>query len=706
VTQPELGARLRAMFAEELDDQLRVANASLIALEKSPSNGDELRSLFRVMHTLKGAARAASLPSIEQLCHRLEALLASARDSGRALTREELATLFAGVDRLSAETVELRGANVPPDEIEPATPDNQPTEMPRDAAIRIGQDRVNELFGITNRIVTAVARAESQPEALDALHETANRAASLWRRLRHRLDQQSESDRGLSRDVAALDDALTAIRRSSISLLGEALQSQRDLQRLATEASLGVRALRLRPFADAIEDLPRLVRDVAAATGKDVRIETHGEDVNADRVVLAHIRDALLHLVRNAIDHGIEDPDVRRARGKPQQGLINVSAGLIGDRIVVTVQDDGAGIDVAAIRRQLVARGEAGLTDDRSVARRLFLGGVSTRGTATDISGRGVGLDAVRAAADAIRGSVEVDWVTGVGTTLTIEAPLTMATVRAVIARSGNATVAIPAAYIERLMRVSPESLRTIDGRFAIETGAAPAFVASVAGLLGPPLVDRPIEGPTPIALVCVGERQVALRVDEMIEEHEVVVRPIRAHGREAVPHISGAALLPEGSVALVLNMTTVVASALRGTGGLAAVAEKREIGEKRRRVLVVDDSITTRTLEASVLEAAGYDVATAVDGADAWRVLQERGADLVVSDVEMPRMDGLQLCETIRGSQRFKNLPVVLVTALETAEHRMRGLEVGADAYLAKSSFDQEGLLTTIRDLLGARRE
>jgi two-component system chemotaxis sensor kinase CheA len=705
VTQPDIGARLRAMFAEELDDQIRVANAALIALEKSPDNGEELRSLFRVMHTLKGAARAAAVPSIEQLCHRLEALLASARDSGRALTADELSTLFSGVDRLSAEAAELRGTEVEAEEAAPEASD-RPPDVARDAAIRIGQERVNELFGVTNRLVTAVARAETQPEALESLYETANRAANLWRRLRHELDQRVERERTLTRDIAALDDALSSIRRASISLLGESLQSHRDLQRLATEASLGVRALRLRPFADATEDLPRLARDVAAATGKDVRVETHGEDVQADRVVLAQLRDALLHLVRNAIDHGIEKPEVRKARGKPQQGLIDVSAGLVGDRIVVTVRDDGAGIDAASIRRQLAARGEPVPPDDRSVARRLFLGGVSTRGTATDISGRGVGLDAVRAATDSIRGSVEVDWVAGVGTMFTLEAPLTMATVRTVLARVGKATVAIPSAYVERLIRVSSESLLTVDGRIAVETGGAPAFVASVAGVLGPPLVDRPIDGPTQLALVRIGERRIALRVDEMLEEDEVVVRPIRAHGREPVPHISGAALLPQGSVALVLNVTSIMASALTGTGGSLSVAEKRDVAGRQKRILVADDSITTRTLEASVLEAAGYDVATAVDGADAWRILQERGADLVVSDVEMPRMDGLQLCETIRASQRFRELPVILVTALEGPEQRARGMEVGADAYLAKSSFDQEGLLTTIRDLLGAPRE
>jgi two-component system chemotaxis sensor kinase CheA len=193
----------------------------------------------------------------------------------------------------------------------------------------------------------------------------------------------------------------------------------------------------------------------------------------------------------------------------------------------------------------------------------------------------------------------------------------------------------------------------------------------------------------------------VALRVDELLEETEIVVRPVRAHARVAVPHVSGAALLADGSVALVLNVTAAIATAL-GLPGEALPAEQPEQAVARKRVLVVDDSITTRTLEASVLEAAGSDVLTAVDGADGWRVLQERGADLVVSDVEMPRMDGLQLTEAMRASARFRDVPMILVTALESPEHRSRGLEVGADAYLGKSSFEQQALLNTIRELLG----
>lgn len=722
------------MFVDELDENVRAANESLLALEQAPADGEQLRSLFRVMHTLKGAAHASGAIPVERLCHRLEAMLASARDEGRALSRDELDTLFAGVDRLTvAESTLRRGATLSDDDMDlthaprvslPIPVEPEPTQIAaaesaaagletsgpraapvREGAIRVGQDRVDALFGIANRLLILAARVETQPEQVEQLHDLSTRATSAWRHLRRTLtDESLGKNNETTRNLEAIDDALEEVRKNSARMLGESLQSGRELTLLAGEVSRGVRELRMRPFADAVADLPRVVRDVATATGKQVELEITGESVQADRAVLTQLHDALVHLVRNAADHGIEAPAERVAKGKSEQGTIRIVASLIGDRIVVTVQDDGAGLDIATMRRELAARDEDVPADDRDVARRLFLGGLSTRTTATTISGRGVGLDAVRAVAGRVRGSIDVNWIPGGGTTFTLDAPLTLATVRAVLARVGATCVAIPSAFVERLVRLVPEKLRFVDGRAAIETSGPPASVASLAVVLGPPLIDRPpdVGGAWSLVLLRVGDRRVAVRVDELLEELEVVVRPIRAHGPVAVPHVSGAAMLAGGTVALVLNATAIVATALGLPGGMVAAAEPRA-AVARRRVMVVDDSITTRTLEASVLEAAGYDVITAVDGADGWRLLQERGADLVVSDVEMPRMDGLQLCGAIRASTRFRALPVILVTALEMPEHRARGLELGADAYLGKSSFEQDTLLTTVRDLLGS---
>jgi two-component system chemotaxis sensor kinase CheA len=704
-----LAARLRAMVVEELEDQVTEANRHLLALERAPDDAEELRSIFRVMHTLKGAARAANVSELERLCHRLEAMLASARDAGRPLNSGELKALFEGVDRLTEAGATLREELSPaPAPVDAASVDGDGeapprVEAPREGGIRVGQDRVDALFTASNRLLILAANVTELPAQIESLFEQGASATSAWHRIKRALPTQArEGDQALMRDIAALDDALNLVRRDSSALLGASLRTARDLDRVADDVTLGVRALRMRPFADAVADLPRVVRDVATETAKQVRLEIEGEGVQADRAVLAQMHEALLHLVRNAVDHGIEPPAVRRAHGKDPEGVVRIAAALVGDRIVVTVSDDGAGLDIASIRRRLSQRGVDVPPDDRALARQLFFGGLSTRETATAISGRGVGLDAVRAAADRVRGGVDVAWTPGQGTTFTIEAPLTLATVRVVLTRVAGVHVAIPTAFITRLLRVRREELLVVDGRLAVGTDGPPAFVVGVASILGPPLVDRPPEHAVPLVLVRAGERRVALRVDELLEETEIVVRPIRAHGRVAVPHISGAAMLAAGAVTLVLNVTAATATAL-GAGGEAPVfAEPREKEAHRRRVLVVDDSITTRTLEASVLEAAGYDVLTAVDGSDGWRVLQERGADLVVSDVEMPRMDGLQLTQAMRSSPRFRETPIILITALESDEHRSRGLEAGADAYLGKSSFEQEGLLNTVRELIG----
>lgn len=735
MTQDELAARLLAMFIDELDDQVRVANEHLLLLERIPGDREQLRSLFRVMHTLKGAARSAGVQPLEGLCHRMESLLATARDGDRAFTRTELDTIFAGVDTLAAAAISLRNGRLMIDEdvtdvarrrepgaashleLDGPEPDAEllatsseieALASPREAALRVSQDRVDALFASSNRLLIFAAQTGELQAKLEEVSDIATHAAEMWRRCRRELEPRgltpasAASTSGTERDFVSLDDALELLRVETARVLDGVTQNSRYARRIARDVSLEVRELRMRPFADVLADLPRVARDVASSTGKSVRLETADEGVQADRVVLAQLHEALLHLVRNAVDHGIEPPDVRRARGKPDEGTIRICAGLIGDRIVVTVSDDGEGIDIGAVRQRLIARGERVPADDRSVARRLFGGGISTRPEATAISGRGVGLDAVRAVTDRVRGTLDVTWSPGGGTTFTIEAPLTLATVRAVLTRVGQLLVAIPSTYIDRLVRIAPDDLHVVDGRLTVQAADAPALVASLAVILGPPLVERPAEGVLWFALVRDGETRVALRVDELLEEIEVVVQPIRAHGRASVPHVSGSAMLASGTIALVLSVPAAVATAVGLPRSAASVPSRRAASERRRRLLVVDDSITTRTLEASLLEAAGYDVITAVDGADGWRVLQEQGADLVVTDVEMPRMDGIQLCESVRASTRFRALPVILVTALESPEDRSRGLEAGADAYLGKSSFEQEGLLRTVRDLLG----
>jgi two-component system chemotaxis sensor kinase CheA len=720
VTKEELAARLLATFAEELDDQVRQGNDDLLALERSPADLEQVRSLFRVMHTLKGAARAAGVERVERLCHQLEARLADLRNGVRAVSTEDVAALFAGLDELSTVAASMQITKerpVPASEMPPKSARTDRRHEPliepraeapvpaRETTVRVAPERLDQLLaGTTQLLITSAAQADHGAALID-VGDLAVVAGAAARRVRRSVDQTGGVNPRTAADLTSIAEALDTIRLRTSRLAADVTRVAGAVGRHARELSLGVRDIRLRPFSDAVSALPRIVRDVALTTGKNVRLEVHGESVQADRGVLDEVQNALLHLVRNAIDHGIEAPGVRRRRGKAEEGVVRVSASLIGDRISVTVADDGGGIDIAHLRRILSERGEVVPDDDIGVARRLFSGGVTTRTAAGAISGRAVGLDAARAAMERVRGSLDVRWASGKSTTFTLEAPLSMSTVRTVLARVGTVSVAVPTAYVVRLLRTPASTVRSVNGRAAlVSANDVPIPLVSLAALMGPPLVARAAAADETIVAIHIRANDVslALRVDELIAEEELVVRPVRAQGRGAAPHVSGAALLSTGVIALVLNVPQLLASGAAAADAMPVDIVAPAHTARRHRILVVDDSITTRTLEASVLEAAGFEVTTAVDGADAWRLLEERGADLVVSDVEMPRMDGVQLCEAMRKSSRFKVTPVILVTALETAEDRSRGLEAGADAYLAKSSFDQEGLLDTVHQLIG----
>ncbi len=725
MNKDQLTARLLTTFIAELEEQVRTMNADLLALEAEPTNAERLKSLFRVAHTLKGAARAASVPPVEHACHALETLLAQARDGKLTLGPEEFALLFAAADALGDAGKRLKaGGDLTGSPLaalrdrlhrrEPATgqasspsasaPSPPPAAERGDGQVRVEAEKLDALLAATGQLLVTGGRVASRPAELQALHDVAARSATEWSRTGRRLRlalERSATPSPLIQAVNGMEDSLRHVLQETGRLAASAADDARALAQATDEVAGQVRRLRMRPFAEACEALPRAVRDLATAAGKELEIEVLGGEVEVDRAVLDGLREALLQLVRNAADHGIEPPAARERAGKPRRGKVTVTAALKGDRVTVAVSDDGTGLNVAAIRAQLERRGLSVPGDERELARTLFEGGLSTRGEVTAISGRGVGLDIVRAAVERIRGSVAVVWTAGRGTTFTLECPPTLATIRALLVAVGPQILAVPTTHVERLLRVRPEEIKHAEGRDVIATPEAPVPLVALARLL-PPLVERPVAGPLPVILLRAGARRLAVVVDELVAEQEVVLRPV-GRGDHPLPHISGAAILGTGRVALVLNPVTIVGAGLGlGAGPGLTGAETKPAGPAKRRILVVDDSITTRTLEQSILEAAGYDVRTAVDGTDGWKVLQEHGSDLVVADIEMPRMDGFGLCEAIRGSKRFKALPVVLVTALETPEHQARGLEVGADAYIGKSSFDQQNLLDTISQLLG----
>jgi two-component system chemotaxis sensor kinase CheA len=376
--------------------------------------------------------------------------------------------------------------------------------------------------------------------------------------------------------------------------------------------------------------------------------------------------------------------------------------------VEVVVSDDGRGFDLEGLRQQARKRGLPVPADERELARLAFLPGLSTARLITDVSGRGVGLDVVKSRLEALHGTVELAFTPGAGTSFTLAVPLTLTTLRALFVTAGGQTFALAGTNVRKLVRVDPAAEEppqfcSVQGRDALRLRGAPLLpVASLAETLGlrsrEPL--RPGEKAS-VLVVAAGEQRLAFVVDEFLAEQEIMIKGLGARIRR-VAHVSGATILPSGKIALVLNAANLMRTALAAAPGRApAPLVAREAAAARTRILMAEDSLTTRTLVKSILEAAGYDVTAAADGAAAWDLLQQRGADLLVSDVEMPRMDGFALTEAVRGSQRFRELPVVLVTARASDADRARGAAVGANAYLVKSAFDQQNLLETIAQLL-----
>jgi two-component system chemotaxis sensor kinase CheA len=377
-----------------------------------------------------------------------------------------------------------------------------------------------------------------------------------------------------------------------------------------------------------------------------------------------------------------------------------VGAELRGDRLRVTVADDGAGLDADAIRAELVRRGRVPPRDAQELGEALFETRLSTRATPTPLSGRGVGLDIVRASCARVGGRVQVSWESGKGTRFSIECPLTLASLRVLMVSVGSHAVAIPVEAVERAKRVSVRELTTSAGRTSISTADDPVPVVRLSDLLAPLGSDSRPTQTLSLVLLRDGTRRLAVAVDELLEVRELAVRPLRGVAAD-LPTVRGAALLETGAVALVIEPAELLIRGLAPDVGPLTLPTRAHAHPPRRRVLVVDDSTTTRLMACSILEDAGYEVLPAKDGEEGWRLLQELVADLVVADVEMPNMDGVELCQAIRSSQRFAQLPVVLVSGREKAQDRTRGLAAGADAYIAKSGFDARALLQTIERLL-----
>jgi two-component system chemotaxis sensor kinase CheA len=724
-TEDEFLQRLRATFRVEAAEHLQDIGTGLLELEKTTAPEQQrqlIETVFRAAHSLKGAARAVNSTETESLCQSLEDLFAAWKRRESLPTPSTLDTAHRAVDGMyqaiaAPAAVERTGnqaeaASVPsPQPFSVPTGENETVRITVSAldarlleaeemlAVKLAADqRVTDLGTMAGRFeVWRKEWARIQPRAR-ALRQARARpgdaaVASDLQGLTEFFDWNHEY-------LRALEGKVTALRRT-------AEQDRLLIGKLVDDLLENSKKLLMLPLATLGGLLSKLVRDLCRDQGKEAELTIRGEEVAIDKRILEQLKDPLVHLLRNSIDHGIETPEQRRRAGKAPRAAITLTVLPVNStQVEISVSDDGAGVDVekvkaAAGRRGLVARNTSGPLDESAALALVFETDISTSPMLTRVSGRGLGLAIVREKVEKLGGRVAIESHRGSGTTIRMRLPLTLATFRGVLIESAQRLFILPTAQVDRVTRFKPQDVQTVEGRRTLALNGRAVALVDLAEVLQLPTTARSSHSTdaTPVLVLGAGEQRVAFAVDAVLDEREVLVKRL-TKPLSRVRNIDGATILGSGEVAPILNVPDLLKSARTAGATPGTPAAAVPSATPAKRILVVEDSITSRMLLKGILESAGYDVKTAVDGIDAFTALRAERFDLVVSDVEMPRMNGFDLTARIRAERTLAEVPVVLVTALESREDREHGIDVGANAYLVKSSLDQSDLLEALRRL------
>ncbi len=728
-------ADLVPLFAEEARDRLARLSATLSRLDDDRGALAEAR---RELHTLKGAGRMLQIAPLSELCHAAEELLAEPQPGlGRRLVRV--------ADRLSAMVEEV-AAGLPPTRDEAllallaGAPEPAPADSPAPApeAAKEGSDLGAARAPSAPAAPAPALSPAGAPErraaelrldasALDALAERATQMRLLALGVRpvvdrlYELAQLAEGGMREPQPMQVLAGLATMLRRLGVEVEGR----ERRLSRTADEQIDRIVALQLQPLRDKLQSLARSGRELGRSLGREIDVEVLGEEVRLDRRIVRELEEALIHLVRNAVDHGIETPAARIAAGKPSIGRLRIAAAAEASRVRLSIEDDGAGVDPEAVRERAIAAGLVGDSEGRALSgeavwRFLFSPGFSTRSVISELSGRGVGLDAVSAAATRAGGEVWFRSTAGVGTRVEISVPVARRGESILVLRVGGVKLGLPAGSARRTSRLDPTTVIERDGRLIARVSTKSSFqsIGSFASSAAPAATDLP-GGATadrlvhfvPLGRLCgrddaegrllvegmASGQPFAVSVDDVLGEEEVLVRPL-ARAAVADRAIEGVALLASGEPIGVLAPAALAERSLANHSVVARPAPTI----RRVRVLLVDDSLVTREMERRLLEDAGFAVHAVADGHEALARLGEESFDCVVTDIEMPGMDGLELTARLRALEHFAHLPIVVVSTRDRSEDRLRGLQAGADAYLTKQSLDAGELVELVRRLGG----
>ncbi|GBC60119.1 hybrid sensor histidine kinase/response regulato r [Desulfonema ishimotonii] len=707
--------------AHTLEDTLDALRQQKIPPSKPLSDllFEGVDALSRLLDGIAGGEAIAQAP--EAICQKLEQAAAghiapapppsetaiparqqATKDRNEAQTEPVSPPSPAGQDSRLPETVEYspqrsEAAAHPP---APSPAPNGPLLSKSARTIRINADKLDELIKLMGEIVSARRQSFQRLKEIRGFETLARQAMMLTA-------DDADSENSRSRELSRLTTALYQHISSCTARFREDLSHRKRLTDELQDQSI---ALRMMPLSTIFDALPRAVRDISEQYGKSVDLTVEGGETELDKKIIEKIADPLLHMIRNSIDHGIESPETRRQGGKPDRGTIRLSASYDGSNVLVRLHDDGQGIPVSRIRskaagKKLATADQLNAMTPGEIINLIFRPGFSTCDMITDLSGRGVGMDIVhKNIVDDLKGSVDVETHPGQGTTFNIRLPLTMAVLRVLFIRAGDLVFGVPTNFITEITRIPAPDVIQIHDKKAVRLRDQILPVIRLGEVLRLP-GDIPAETESLLILVVsLGSEQLGVVIDALLNEDDVVIKPLPAHMKD-IGWISGCIISGNNKIINVLHMPKILEAARE-------IKSRKHSGEQKKtpeadgndslQILLVDDSVSTREIEKSILESYGYAVTLAGDGAEGLEKARRFKYDLVITDVEMPRMNGFSLTAQLRADEAYRETPVILVTSLDSESDKHRGIEVGADAYILKGDFDQSDLLDTIRSLVG----
>lgn len=749
--------KLREAFQIEATEHLEEVSGSLLSLEKDPGLAQSqacIEKLLRNFHSLKGSSRAVNLLSIEKVCQEVESILVEHRSASTELSADLTDDLYklacamlscvSSLDLASGNTSgeneleqmlagALSRASTAPSidrnpisdyvlkEEEKASPtENDVKVQPTLASLstgtmRVSVDRMEEIVKRLEELVYAKLVADQRLTDCDDLHSILGKWTRQWHRIRPEVENEAQKSghkqKNYIQEFIDLHDSFVGRLQEKLLNLETSFQQEKRITHNLVDGLLEKsRELTMTPFSVLQDLFERIVRDISKQQKKEIKFTVRGGETEIDRHILDEFKEPLIHLIRNSIDHGIESTKEREERGKPAQSHIRINLAMIDSgKVEISIQDDGKGIDLSkvkerAVNLRMMTAEKAAESSEQQLYSLIFRSSFSTKDEVSDISGRGIGLAIVKETIEKLGGQIEVDSKLGEGTTFRLIVPVRRATMFGVTAVVDNQTLVVPTSAIRSAIRVRDCDSRIVQGRWTLTFGERLVPMVWLADILD---LDNKVDHEEAVALICgKGDYPVAILVEEVTGEQEVAVSPLPTP-LSRVRHITGATLLKTGDLAAVINVNDVLSSAhLLGSNQDALEARrarkaKAGSGAATKNILVTDDSITSRVLLKNILESNDYQVEVANDGEDAWQKLHTKRFDLLITDVEMPKMSGFELTKKIRTESSFNDIPIIVVTSLASLEDRKTGVEVGASAYFVKSNFEKSNLIDMVKRLI-----